>query len=92
MKGLIQIVTVAVLMAAVILGPSIMAYAGSNAPEWVVRGSGAGEFRARRVFMESARPKISKINPAFFPPRIAKPGPLWRTSFMNSWTFCPTIT
>ena len=50
MKGLIQIVTVAVLMAAVILGPSIMAYAGSNAPEWVVRGSGAGEFRARRVF------------------------------------------
>jgi hypothetical protein len=62
---------------AVILGPSIMAYAGSNAPDWVTRGSGAGEFQERACFSAWVKRKTSKANPGFSPPRMqsqSRPG------------------
>lgn len=49
MKYVNQVIA-ASLFAALILGFSFTATAGSNAPEWVTKGSGAGEFENARVF------------------------------------------
>jgi hypothetical protein len=50
MKYRNRLVVAVVLTIALILVLSGIAMAGSKAPDWVTRGSGAGEFQERRVF------------------------------------------